>query len=151
MKGSSSRAIDEATRIAAGDDRTRYDAVAIGLHWATVVLVLLEFALAETWTGFARPTRHVMIVAHMSFGILLAAVIIARIVWRLIPGHQMRPAVSGVVELASKAVHYLLYAMLVARLCMQPWRLRTRSSGAPSWSGEGCMSPRLSQACEPGL
>ena len=51
----------------------------------------------------------------MSFGILLAAVIVARVVWRLIPGHQMPPAASGAVELASKAVHYLLYAMLAAQ------------------------------------
>jgi cytochrome b561 len=30
-----------------------------------------------------------MIVSHMSLGILLSAVVIVRIVWRLIPGHQV--------------------------------------------------------------
>jgi cytochrome b561 len=104
-----------ATRVAAGDDRTRYDTFALSLHWLTVVLVLLEFGLAETWTWFARPTRHQMVVAHMSFGIVLLAVVLARIAWRLIPGHQMPPSVSGRVEMASKAVHYLLYLMLLAQ------------------------------------
>jgi cytochrome b561 len=122
---------DTATRIAAGDDRTRYDAVAITLHWLTVVLVLTQFFLAETWSDFARPTRHTMIVAHMSFGILLTAVVLARIAWRLIPGHQVPPAVSGWVELASKAVHYLLYAMLVAEAGLG-FYLR--------WSGKEAMS-----------
>ena len=88
-------AMNTATRVMAGDNRTHYDPFAMSLHWATVFLVLANFALAETWELFARPTRHAMIVTHMSFGILLAAVVIARIAWRLIPGHQMPPAVSG--------------------------------------------------------
>ena len=104
--------VNVATRIAAGDDRTRYDGVAISLHWLTVFLVLANFALAETWAGFARPTRHLMVATHMSFGILLAIVVAARIAWRLMPGHQVSPAGLGVVERASKAVHYLLYGLL---------------------------------------
>jgi cytochrome b561 len=55
-----------------------------------------------------------MIVSHMSFGIILSAVIVARLAWRLLPGHQVAPAVSGWTEMASRAVHYLLYAMLAA-------------------------------------
>jgi cytochrome b561 len=104
--------LDQVTQVAAGDDRTVYDNFAIALHWLTVLLVLSQFALAETWSWFARPTRHLMIVTHMSFGIILSAVIVIRIVWRLIPGHQMAPAAAGWTELAAKAVHYLLYAML---------------------------------------
>jgi cytochrome b561 len=115
MKPQTRSAIDAATRVVAGDDRTNYDSFAITLHWLTVVLVLVEFVLAETWSWYARPTRHLMVAAHMSFGILLSAVIIVRVIWRLIPGHQVAPAVSGVVELASKAVHYLLYVMLAAQ------------------------------------
>ena len=79
MDAPTPEAVNTATRVVAGDDRTRYDPVATALHWATVVLVLANFALGETWSNFARPTRHLMIVTHMSFGILLAAVVIARI------------------------------------------------------------------------
>ena len=120
-----------ATRVLAGDDRTRYDAFAIALHWATAVLVVLQFILAVTWDFADRPVRHLMIVAHMSFGILLSAVLIVRIVWRLMPGHQVSPAVSGWVEIASKAVHYLLYALLVAQAVLG-FVLR--------WSGNEAMS-----------
>lgn len=115
MKYEASHALDVATRVAAGDDRTRYDGFAISLHWLTAALVLAEFVLAETWSWYARPTRHVMIVAHMSFGILLTAVIVVRLIWRLIPGHQLPPSASGLVGLASKAVHYLFYLMLAAQ------------------------------------
>ena len=116
--------------IVAGE-RTHYDGLAIALHWLTVILVLAQFVLAETWDWAARPTKHQMIVLHMSFGILLAAVIVVRIMWRLIPGHQIPPAVSGWVQQVSEAVHYLLYAMLVAEAALG-FLLR--------WSGNESMS-----------
>lgn len=131
MTSKTGSALETATRIAAGDDRSRYDRLAITFHWLTVALVLTQFVLAESWGWFDRPTRHLMIVAHMSLGIILAVVVPARIVWRLVPGHQMPPAVSGWVEMASKAVHYLLYGMLLAEAVLG-FILR--------WSGNEAMS-----------
>ena len=131
MKSDPASSIGKITRVAAGDDRTVYDNFAVFLHWLTALLVLSQFALALTWEWFARPTRHLMIVAHMSFGIILTAVIVVRLVWRLLPGHQVPPAVSGWVEMASKAVHYLLYAMLAAEAVLG-FVLR--------WSGDESMS-----------
>ena len=107
-------AVATATRIIAGDDKTRYDGVAISLHWLTAFLVILQFALAQLWGYFGRPTHHLMVVAHMSFGIILTLVIVARIVWRLIPGHQLPSLEAGWVGRGAKAVHYLLYALLAA-------------------------------------
>jgi cytochrome b561 len=104
---------DTATRVAAGDDRTNYDNVAISLHWLTAVLVLFQFASAETWDWLGRQTRETMQGLHVSIGVLLTLVIVARIAWRLVPGHQRPSIVSGWVEVASKAVHYLLYVLLV--------------------------------------
>ena len=106
---------DTATRVVAGDDGTNYDNVAVTLHWATALLVVVQFAMAISWDYFAKPTRQGMESVHVSLGVLLASVIVARIVWRLMPGHQRSPIVSGWVKLASKAVHYLLYALLVAQ------------------------------------
>ncbi|MFM0053800.1 cytochrome b/b6 domain-containing protein [Caballeronia grimmiae] len=120
-----------ATRIAAGDDRTSYDAVSIALHWLTVVLVLLQFALSQIWGFTPRPTRHLLIVTHMSFGILLSAVILVRILWRVSPRHQAPVASAGWLELAAKAVHYLLYALLVSEAILG-FVLR--------WSGNESMS-----------
>ena len=105
---------DTATRIVAGDDGTSYDPVAIALHWITAVLVFANFALAQTWDWFARPTRELMEDTHMSFGVLLTAVIVARLVWRWIPGHQVAKIQGWGLRIASKGTHYLLYALLVA-------------------------------------
>jgi cytochrome b561 len=114
MSDSNSTTFDAATRIAAGDDGTIYDGVAIALHWATAFLVIANFALAQTWDWFAKPTRGLMEDTHMSFGVLLTLVVVARIVWRLMPGHQVSSLEAGWMRLASKATHYLLYVLLVA-------------------------------------
>jgi cytochrome b561 len=95
--------------------RTRYDPVAATLHWLTVVLVLLQFGLAELWDHVPRATKHVMVLGHMSFGVLLAAAIILRIVWRLMPGHKVAPANTGLLGWLAKGVHALLYVLLVAQ------------------------------------
>jgi cytochrome b561 len=108
-------ALDTATRIAAGDDQTNYDNVAIALHWLTALLVVTQFALAETWDWFSRGTRDAMESTHVSFGILLTVVVVARLIWRWMPGHQRASLESGLVKIASKAVHYLLYALLVVQ------------------------------------
>lgn len=108
-------AFDTATRVLAGDDGTTYDSVAIALHWGTAVLVLFQFVTAFTWDWFSHDTRESMQGLHVSFGILLTAVIVARVIWRLIPGHQVSSLQAGWVKLASKGVHYLLYVALVTQ------------------------------------
>ena len=110
----SESAFDTATRIVAGDDRTHYDGVAMTLHWLTALLVIVQFGLAQLWDFFPRPTHRAMVVAHMSFGIILTAVIVARIVWRLLPGHQVPAIEVGWAGRLAKAVHYLLYVLLAA-------------------------------------
>ena len=108
-------AFDTATRIAAGDDKTNYDNVAIALHWATALLVVVQFALAETWDWFAPDTTERMERLHVSFGVLLTAVIVARLIWRWIPGHQRSPLDIGWMRTAATSVHYLFYVLLVAQ------------------------------------
>lgn len=106
---------DTATRIAAGDDGTNYDNVAVALHWLTAVLVVVQFVSAITWDYFPKATRQTMESLHVSLGVLLTVVIVARVAWRLMPGHQVSSLEIGWVKLASKAVHYLLYGLLAAQ------------------------------------
>ena len=108
-------AFDTATRIAAADDGRNYDNVAVALHWLTALLVVVQFVMAVTWDYFAKPTRQAMESVHISLGVLLTAVIVARLVWRAVPGHRRPAIVDGWVRLASKSVHYLLYALLVGQ------------------------------------
>lgn len=109
---------DTATRVAAGDDGTTYDRVAIALHWATALPVIVLFGMAITWDYFPREIRQSLESIHVSLGVLLTAVVIVRLIWRWMPGHQVSSAVVGWVKTASKAVHYLLYLLLVAQIAL---------------------------------
>lgn len=109
---------DDASRIVAGDDGTTYDGIAITLHWLTAILVITNFALAQIWDWFPDDTKGWMEDAHMSFGVLLAGVVIARLIWRFLPGHQVSSLEAGWMRIASKATHYLLYTLLIAEAAL---------------------------------
>jgi cytochrome b561 len=106
------RGFDQATRIVAGDTGENYDSVAIALHWLTAALVVVQFTLGQTWDWFSRPIHHLMVVTHMSFGIILTFVIVARLLWRFALRHHARPLETGWVRIASTSVHYLFYGLL---------------------------------------
>ncbi|HEY6662024.1 MAG TPA: cytochrome b/b6 domain-containing protein [Sphingomicrobium sp.] len=106
--------LDAATRIAAGDDGSTYDQISIWLHWATALLVFVNFLLAVTWDWFAKPAKQLMEQTHMSLGVLLTAAIVARLLWRWLPGHELSSIEAGWRRIAAKATHYLLYTLLVA-------------------------------------
>ncbi len=105
---------DRVTRVVAGDDGTNYDGIAIGLHWATAFLVFANFILAQIWDWFPKPTRGLMESTHMSFGVVLTVILVARLAWRWLPGHQVAAIEAGWMGIAAKVTHFTLYALLVA-------------------------------------
>ena len=122
------------------DDGTGYDSVAIALHWTTALLVVVNFALAEIWDLFAKPTAHFLQATHMSLGALLGLVIVARLAWRLIRGHQVEPLETGWMRLASKATHYSLYLLLIVEVALG-FLVQWTKGRALSFFGLGIPSP----------
>lgn len=134
------RPFDQATSVAAGATRSRYDGVSIALHWLTAVLVLSLFALGELWGFSHRPLRHALVVLHMSLGILLGLTVAARIVWRMLPGHKVEPAGTGPTETLARGVHWLLYALLAIQ-SLFGWVVRWSEGEAMSFFGLLIPSP----------
>ncbi len=59
----------------------RFDQTSIALHWLTVVLVVAQFTMA--WlVGSVGASAPAMLTAHRSAGLLLWAVVVARLIWR---------------------------------------------------------------------
>ena len=102
------------------EPRLRYDHATIALHWLTAILVIALFALAEAWGFLPRgtPLRRGFQSLHISLGILLTAVLIARLVWRLTHGRDLPPSASGLKNLASTTMHWALYALLAAQVVL---------------------------------
>lgn len=100
--------------------RPPFDRLTIGLHWATVVLVLALFAIA--WLHGLAEVRHSeftpsLLQIHRSFGVIVWVVTVLRLAWRLTNARlppfpkQMTRLHRTVVKLSE----YGLYALLLGQ------------------------------------
>jgi cytochrome b561 len=93
---------------------SHYDGFLIALHWATAVLVVVLYSLAQLWSFFGKPTSTELVNVHISLGMLLAGVLLLRIFWRMSFATRLPAMQAGPMELAVKFGHALLYLLLVA-------------------------------------
>jgi cytochrome b561 len=91
----------------------RYTAVAIGLHWSMFVLVVVVGGLGLLHDSWPKGTQGFWINIHAVLGLLLWALLLTRIVWRLRHPPPALPVDTGEFSRrVSAPVHYLLYALL---------------------------------------
>lgn len=94
---------------------TRYDLPTVWFHWTVALLVLIQWILAQVidWFPQGMPRVEARSV-HISLGVCLGILLAARILWRATRGRVLPPADKGVLQTLAKAVHYGLYALLIA-------------------------------------
>lgn len=93
----------------------RYDRATLAFHWLTAALVVEQWIGAHLIDDFAKGAPRIAARSvHISFGLILGLVLIARLVWRMTQGHKLPPANDGFLQFVAKATHWLLYALLVA-------------------------------------
>ena len=105
--------------------RQRYDAFSMTLHWITAFSVIFLFTSAHIWEQLEKgtPMRKGLQAWHISFGILLALVMIVRLLWRLYSQRQSHLAVapadnSALMRIMAHAVHGLLYLLLFTQVVL---------------------------------
>ena len=94
-----------------------YGAVAIALHWAVALLVLGAWLLGQFGDELPRGNpRETGLLVHISFGLAIVAFMAARLYWRFSdsPPAPEKSPLGTWGEWAGKAVHYLIYALLIA-------------------------------------
>ena len=92
----------------------RYDRRTIFFHWLTLFLVVLQFAIAWTIDDFPRgPLRVDSRSCHILVGTLLAAVLGARLAWRMTRGRRLPPADRHLLHVVAKVTHWGLYLVLL--------------------------------------
>jgi cytochrome b561 len=92
-----------------------YGAIAKLLHWLVVFLVAAQFAVAWTMPAIHRGTKaEGLISAHLSLGASILAIVLVRLVWRLLkPVPLLTDNVPGWQQAAARLMHGLLYVLLV--------------------------------------
>lgn len=97
----------------------RYDAVTIGFHWITALLVFALFGSAMLWTYAPRDwwLRSLQGV-HVSLGIALAAMIVLRLLWRWFAARRLPDEGPAATRIASKIMHWALYGLLLAQVAL---------------------------------
>ena len=95
--------------------RLQYGTTAKVFHWLIVVLLLVQYPI-----GWLMPDIHrgmkpgATMTFHVSFGMVILVLIVLRLAWRL--AHPVAPESSlpPWQRLSSEAVHWLLYALVLA-------------------------------------
>jgi cytochrome b561 len=92
----------------------RYNPVSQALHWLTAAFVLAVLPLA--WVAISLPNGEAkgsMFVLHKSVGLTIFAIVVIRIVWRMIYPAPADPAAPKALEVISRINHWLLYAIFL--------------------------------------
>jgi|SRR6185369_2864697 len=94
--------------------RPGYDATAKFLHWGIFVLLIVQFIIAWAMPHIGRNTKpDTLINLHFSFGVVVLAVAVMRLGWRM--GHPEPEPLAGIPpwqRRSARAIHWLLYVLL---------------------------------------
>jgi cytochrome b561 len=96
---------------------TRYDSVAMTLHWVIALLIVLDFAFAISFSRFNPgdvlylPSAYEL---HMSTGACILALSVARVAWRLTHRRPPLPDMGIALRWLARSSQFLLYVFMVA-------------------------------------
>jgi cytochrome b561 len=98
------------------NSRTRYGTVAQVFHWVTAVLVLVAFIYGPGGSEerVYSPAGDFDRQLHETLGLCVFALVVLRLLWRMVDTRPDPPPLSRWMGLASKAVQGALYLLLFA-------------------------------------
>lgn len=114
----------------------RYGAVAKLFHWTIVVLIIVQFVLADKAEDLPRgPALIATLALHKSIGITILLLAILRLTWRLMnPVPPSPPAIPRWQNLAAHLSHWTLYGLLFVTPLLG-WMMSSARNYAVSWFG----------------
>ncbi|MGH6704576.1 MAG: cytochrome b [Bradyrhizobium sp.] len=96
-------------------DRLQYGTTAKVFHWLIVALLLVQYPIGWFMPDLHRDTKPgAPMTFHISFGIVILLLIVMRFAWRLMHPVAPESALPRWQRLGSEAVHWLLYALVLA-------------------------------------
>lgn len=95
-------------------DSERYSRVARLLHWTVALLVLFQIGLGFGANWSDRPVSDRLLHQHVRFGLLIVALMVLRLSWRLAsPPPALPSSVTGWRRPAAGLTHQALYLLLL--------------------------------------
>ncbi len=92
-----------------------YGSLAKFLHWTIVVLIIVQYVLAETADELPDGLEKLQVLTrHKSFGVLVLGLALVRIAWKLLNRGLPAPVGDGWMKKAAAAGHGLLYLLILA-------------------------------------
>jgi cytochrome b561 len=91
-----------------------YTGTAKTLHWLILALLIAQFIFAWTMPHIGRDTPVTTLISlHFTFGVIIFAVALIRLIWRLTHGEPApEDGVPPWQTASARAVHWLLYLLL---------------------------------------
>lgn len=101
-------------------DAKRYDARTMAFHWATLAVIVVQFASAWTIDDFPRgPLRVDARSFHITLGLVIALLVAGRMMWRATGGRRLPFADHNpALNVLAKGTHWVLYALLVTMVLL---------------------------------
>lgn len=97
----------------------RHARTTIALHWLTALLVVALWTIGRTIDVASRGAARVDYRSiHLTLGVVLGVVLLARLVWRMTRGGMLPALHQGVMLVVARATHWLLYALLLATVVL---------------------------------
>lgn len=113
----------------------RYNPISIGLHWLIALLIFAAFPLGLYMADLPLSPQKLQLYSwHKWIGVTVFLLVLIRMLWRI--GHKP-PAPVPMPRwqiLASKAVHYLLYVLMVI-VPISGWLLSSAKGMQTVWFG----------------
>lgn len=117
----------------------RYDPIAITLHWVIACSILLMIPLGLFMGDLPLSIRFDAYIFHKSLGIVILALSLFRLVWRLLNPPPALPGHMGAFEkLGARVSHWGFYFLMIA-MPLTGWLMVSASKKFPTvffWLGE---------------
>jgi cytochrome b561 len=98
----------------AGAQVARHDPTTIAFHWISAVLVAVIWGIGQTVdvppNGLLRTDYRSL---HIVLGVVLGAVLLARLAWRVTRNGMLPPLDHGLLLFIARATHWALYALII--------------------------------------
>lgn len=100
--------------VTADPARRRYSGVAMLFHWAIAILVIMNWQIAERAHELKGPEAGVVFGYHKAWGMLILALTLGRLAWRLTHPVPPLPAhYASWVRSLARTVHIIFYILLI--------------------------------------